>query len=279
MSNVGKLCHLGCSLVVLTMLTGAPCSPQSINGIPNQAVAWDAPPAGAAEFSNLQLSGNGYGTWEQCNTSACSGSESGSTGTSSLTFDVTSPSLSGSAMEINSTTTSGEYFNTLTYIHLGCTSLPNGCVPTINRQFLLDLWFYIPSANAGMNALEFDPDLYDGSYEYFSSQQCDSSSGDWRLWNMGGGTWETTAYPCNLYSTENTWHHYTIRGYFNRAATSYVYSSFVLDGTVIYSNLNQSYSAEANSGTATFNMEAQIGGDTNTGTNLEYLDNVNLWIW
>jgi hypothetical protein len=237
------------------------------------------PPSNAFEFANLQNSGNGFGTWTQCNTPACSGSDTG-VGTSAVAFGVTSPVLeSGSAMQITSTSTSGEFFNTLTFLHLGCTTLPGGCIQSVPINFLVDLFFEIPSSNVGLQALEFDPDLFDGVSQYLASQQCDSASGDWRFWNEAAGEWVSSGIACGVLSETNTVHHYQLFGQFNQASKTYTYQTFVLDGATVYANLGQSFSAAPLTGTATFNVQNQIDGNTAVGTNVELLDNYNMWVW
>jgi hypothetical protein len=236
------------------------------------------PPSNAFLFSNLQNSGNGFGTWTQCNTTACSGSDTG-VGTSTVTFGHATPSLSGASMEITSTSTSGEFFNTLTFLHLGCTTLPGGCVQAVPINFLIDFDFFIPSGESGLQALEFDPDLFDGLDQYLSSQQCDSASGDWRFWNESIGNWVTSSFPCGLLTETNEWHHYQMFGFFDQQSLTYTYETFVLDGMTIYQNLGETFSSAPLGGTQTFNVQAQIDGNAAVGENTEFLDNFNMWVW
>jgi hypothetical protein len=275
------------SLVVSPTTASAACtSSMTIPEFAMVTVEWSissplpTPPSNAFEFTNLQNSGNGFGTWTQCNTPACSGSDTG-VGTSAVAFGVTSPVLeSGSAMKITSTSTSGEFFNTLTFLHLGCTTLPGGCIQSVPINFLVDLFFEIPSSNVGLQALEFDPDLFDGVNQYLASQQCDSASGDWRLWDEADNMWFTTNFPCTLLSETNTTHHYQLYGFFNQADHSYTYETFVLDGTPIYTNLGMTFEpAMLITSQPTFNVQNQIDGNTAVGANVELLDNYNMWVW
>jgi len=243
------------------------------------ASPFPTPGANAAVYSNLQAATGSDGTWTICNAS-CSGS-SGSTGSSTITLNATNaPSLSGAALEETST---GTAFNTLGYLKPPCPTA--GCTSVTN--FLDDVWFYIPAATNQLQALEFDPDVYDGSYEYFMSMQCDSASGDWRFWDMAGGQWTTqggstqvATYPCTLLTQTNTWHHFQLYGTMNYTAHTYTYQTLAVDGAVVYQNLGNAYSAKSyKSSSQAINVEQQIDNNASATSNSVYYDNYTLTVW
>jgi hypothetical protein len=242
------------------------------------------PPGNAISYPNLQNTAGNPGTWTICD-GGCAGSQSGATGTDGFSFGVASPSLSGAAMKFFSTSThNGLEWNSLGYRHLGCPS--GGC--TARSNFLEDMWFYVPSSSSALQALEYDPGVYDGSFKYFASMQCDSVSGDWRFWNSAGNTWTVKTstggtlpiHPCNLLSKTNSWHHYQLYITMNFTSHTVTYETFVVDGVTVYSDIANTYGAFAISGTPTINIEQQIDNkSTSTVTNSEYLDNYNLSVW
>jgi len=240
------------------------------------------PPENAIQYPNLQNNGV-LGTWTICD-GTCSGSTKGGTGTDGFKFNVSSPSLSGAGMEMYSEgTTPGDEWNTLGYQHLGCPS--GGCTSVSN--FLEDMWFYIPSSSTALQATEYDPGVYDGSYKSFASMQCDSNSGDWRFWNSAANSWTILSstggtlpvYKCNILSEENSWHHYQLYVTMNFTSHTITYETFVVDGVTVYSDIANKYDALAYAGTPTINIEQQIDNHTADVTDSEYLDNYNLWVW
>jgi hypothetical protein len=235
------------------------------------------PSASAKVYSNVEAATGTQGSWQICNGS-CSGSWG--TGTSTITLDATNaPTLSGASMEETST---GAGFNTLGYLKPPCPTA--GCTSVSN--FLDDVWFYIPSTTTAVQALEFDPDLYDGSYEYFMSMQCDSASGDWRFWNMNAGQWTTqggsatvSTYPCQLLTQTNQWHHFQLYGVMNYSAHTYTYQTFVVDGVTVFQNLGNSYPAKPYSSGEAIVVEQQIDNNATATSNSVYYDDYSLTVW
>jgi hypothetical protein len=231
------------------------------------------PPPTATSYPNLQNQSGNPGTWTVCNGS-CSGS-SGSSGSSSLTFG-NSPSLSsGGSMKM---TSSGSWWNTLFYRHLGC---PNSDCSAV-KNMLEDMWFQTVSVT-DLQQLEFDPDLYNGGLKYFASVACrlkGTNPGFWYLWNSAANSWALTSFPCNATTiAPGTWHHFQLYVTFDTSTQSYAYQTFVFDGATIFQNLNKSYNALSVGGTATVNIEQQIDNDGNNPTNSAYYDKYNLWVW
>jgi hypothetical protein len=238
------------------------------------------PPGNANAYLNLQNTSGNPGTWTICDGS-CSGSNT--TGKDGYNFNVASPSLSGAAMELWSEGTAAGEWNTLGYRHLGCPSA--GCKSVSN--FLEDMWFYVPSSSTALQALEYDPGVYDGSYKSFASMQCDSGTGDWRFWDSAANKWTILTatggtlpvYKCNILSQTNSWHHYQLYVTMNFTSHTITYETFVVDGVTVYSDLANTYNALAQSGNPTINIEQQIDSHTANIVDSEYLDNYNFWVW
>jgi hypothetical protein len=242
------------------------------------ATSLPTPPSTATTYTNLQEANGSQESWKICN-GPCSGSSG--TGSSNITLDATNfePSLSGSTMEETST---GAAFNTLGYLKPPCPS--TGCTSVTN--FIDDVWFYIPSTTTALQALEFDPDVYDGNYEYFMSMQCDSATGDWRFWDMANGDWttkqnngSTAVYPCSLLTETNQWHHFQLYGTVDYSTHTYTYQTFVIDGVTVYKNLGNSYNAKPYSSSPALVVEQQIDNNSSAASNSVYYDNYSLTVW
>lgn len=248
--------------------------------------ALPTPPGNAIEYPNLQNVSGNPGTWTICD-ATCAGSSQGVTGTDGFKFNIGSPSLSGAAMEFFSEETAsskfGNEWNSLGYRHLGCPS--GGC--TSRSNFLEDMWFYLPSSSTALQATEYDPGVYDGSYKSFASMQCDSASGDWRFWNSAANTWTVKSsaggtlpiYKCNILGQKNSWHHYQLYITMNFSTHKITYETFVVDGVTVYQDIANTYGALAQTGTPTINIEQQLDNHTVGVTDSEYLDNYYLWVW
>jgi hypothetical protein len=129
-----------------------------------------------------------------CDAASCSGG-SGS-GTSWVTFNQTTPSLSGSSTEFLN---SGAGFDTLWYWHLGA----NNAVNNIELDFEL----MVDSASqTGTQAFENGPQQYVGGYKYSMTMQCEYSTQVWRVWDQATNGWQATSVACPHWSP-NVWHH------------------------------------------------------------------------
>lgn len=258
--------------LALSVATAPPVVTEPIAPIA-PATPLPTPPADATAYLNLQDQSG----WKVCN-GICAGSPETATGTSNLTPDIATPSMSGSAMAQNS---EGTYWNTLYYLHLGCPS--EGCAAVSN--ILEDMYFQTTSTS-DMQGSEFDPDLYDGTYEYFASLQCrliGTDAGNWFLWNMSANRWEMTNYPCTAATlAPGSWHHFQLYATFNTTAHTYTYKTFVFDGVTVFQDLGTTYEASPLHGSKSLNIEQQIdnGGETNpVPNNTNYYDRINLWAW
>jgi len=229
---------------------------------------------GISYFTNLQNTAGG-GTWVACFLPSCNPGGSTPSGTPTVTFGSTALSSDSLIM-----TVAGANANLLGYRHLGC---PNGSCTAITGM-TEDEDFYIPSSTTHLQALEFDPDIYTGTHKYFASMQCDSASGKWRFWNTATDSWTVLnssggvipTYNCTVLAATNSTHHFHLEVSFNTTAHTYTYNTLTLDGTPVYSGIGNTYSALADSGTATVNIEQQIDNDGSAGTNVVYYGNLAL---
>jgi hypothetical protein len=233
------------------------------------------PPGNAASFPDLQVAGPpNPGTWTLCNMT-CSGGQS--SGSSNLQFGQ-QPALSNTgSMKMTST---GPFFNTMYFRHLGC---PNSNCAAV--QNMLEDMFFQPVGTSTLEQLEFDPDLYNAGFKYFASVACrlkGTNAGFWFLWNSAADAWEVTTFPCTASTiSAGNWHHFQLYVTFDTSTQSYTYQTFVFDGTTVFQNLGQTYQALNlhNSDTNT-NIEQQIDNDGSTNpTNSVFYDKYNLWIW
>ncbi|ABF43136.1 Kelch repeat protein [Candidatus Koribacter versatilis Ellin345] len=235
-----------------------------------------SPPSGATAFNNLQSAGGNPGVWTKCE-GACAGS-GGSSGSGSLTLGVASPSLSGASMK---QVDNGASWNVLYYRHLGCATLPGGVCTGVSN-FLDDLWFYIPSTTTQLQALEFDPDLYLGGYDYFASMQCDNASHTWRRWHEDHDAnhgWVPSSIPCTILSSVNTWHHLQLFVTMDTTNRIYAYQTFLVDGVPIYSAAQDTYNPYFDGSGNNLNIQQQIDNNSSATSNTVYYDKYNLTVW
>lgn len=248
-------------------------------------------PSTASVYADLeQVTG-----WTNCVTAACSGSQPPSGVTCSGSVAQKS-SPADSPRGADSVSVTGAWCNILEYLHQACPG--NNCHATTN--FLYHVSFYIPAADTTIQALEFDPDNFDASWEYFLSMQCDSATGDWRFWQMGQNAAKTTSagwtqndengnplptkYPCGILSQKGTWHEMWLYGTMQYGGTlpTYTYQTFIVDGQVIFQDLNNPYPAAPytiSGGVGNFNFEHQIDNNGSAGTNSVQYDNEFMWTW
>jgi hypothetical protein len=146
----------------------------------------------------------------------------------------------------------------------------------------MDRWYLVP-VSTGLQALEFDPDVYDGTYEEFMSYQfryAGEGAGYIYLWNMAANSWEATTYPYTAaMQSTGIWHHLQSYTTVDQAAHTYTYETLVIDGTLIFQNLGLTYSGSPYKSVPNFNVQQQVDGNTLPGTNTVFHDNINITVW
>jgi hypothetical protein len=182
------------------------------------------PPVQAVTFSSVQNK-NG---WSSCNAQSCAGGSG--TGEYWMAQNQSSPSLSGSSMELHN---SGVWGDALWWNKLGAN--PHA------TNFLWDFYFQLDEASlSAAQALEFDQFQFLHGYNYMMGSQCNYASSTWDAWDEGTDHWHHTSIPCPKFQP-GIWHHVEL--YFQRNAdTSYSFITLAVDGTSYA--VNETYSAK-----------------------------------
>jgi len=140
---------------------------------------------------------------------------------------VGSPSLSGSALQFDTTYT--YYGGELYYADFG--------TDTTSKNFVYDGWVYLDSSSGSIANLEMDMNqvLPNGQTVIFGFQ-CDGWAGTWDYTENGGtpteyvDRWVTSSAACNVKNwTRNAWHHVQI-SYSRDDDGNATYQSVWLDG-------------------------------------------------
>jgi hypothetical protein len=228
---------------------------------PPPVVSLPTPPSTAKVFSNIEQT---TASWAACNTPACAGGSG--EGTYWQAFNQTTPSLSGSSMELYQ---DGSWSNALWYHKVGADDSAT--------NFLWDFYVQLDSASVNAaQALEYDAFQFVGGYNYMIGTECNYAAGVWDTWDEATGHWLHTTIPCKKFPAGD-WHHIQWYMTTNHTNHTYTYQTLVVDG-VAY-NLNQTQPAK-NLGWAD-NLGVQWQLDVNvSGTGFhEWVDNATLTIW
>jgi hypothetical protein len=218
------------------------------------------PPAQAVNFQNLQNSPN----WGSCNDPACS--EGSGTGSYWMAQNQTTPSLSGSSMELDN---SGAWSDALWWNKLG--PEPNA------TNFLWSFDFQVDNASlTAAQALEFDAFQFLGGYNYMMGTQCDYAGGFWDLWDESGGHWRPTSIACSPFQP-GIWHHVDLYTQRSSGAASYTFVTLSVDGTSYA--LGQSYSAKDVGWDGQVGVQYQLDVNATGQAYQEWVDNVNFTTW
>jgi major membrane immunogen (membrane-anchored lipoprotein) len=227
-------------------------------------------------LSNLQNSAGwaGYGELPP-NYGTCTNCGSGITYSSKQ--GITSPSLSGKAMEFNIGGKTA-YADALWNNHLigdnssqGLPDTNHTLVPSLHN-FTYDVYFYGTDLALAEN-LEFDiGQFFDGNSLMFGTQ-CQIVNGSvWGIWDNVSGRWIDTSAPCKPLS--NSWNHLTI--VFERTSSNDLeYKTITLNG--VTNTLNATYSPGSCS--QTWNgvvVNFQLDGNYKQSAYTVYLDNLSV---
>jgi hypothetical protein len=259
------------------------------------STTWPTPPPSAVKFQNLQTVQH----WKVCEgTCPINGVNSGPpTDNGSISFGISSPSLSGSAMAMQDQSVD-PYFDVLYSLDdggeldqgltLGCSSSPCKF-----QNFEDDLWFYIPSSSlASIENLEFDPDYTDQfSNRYRMSVECTSSHNSghpnhWQYWKESQGVWIDTSVDCSsVWSNVNQWQHLQIYTYLSTPGQSgtpgyYRYGGVLYNGSNQFANLTiPAIQGTTTNWTPNVWVQQEIDNTSAGGTSKVYYDNYNLTAW
>jgi len=260
--------------------TGGLPGPSSTAKVSFTVVAnpFPAPPSSAAVFANLNASPKSW--------TADTANSGGASGVGTVEAGIGVPTISGATLEQSS---NGSWTNTLAYTKPSC---PKNDCTSFGGYFMDDLWYYIPDTTRNLQALEFDPDMYHDFYWYFMSMQCRVSDGLWYFWNMSTFNWVNTdangnaikTYSCNTALQTDMWHHFQLYGRHDISTHMTTYITFVVDGQVIFQDLNNSYPAwyDSSEGSTSWEglvAEHQIDNNAAAGTRTVYYDMETMTVW
>lgn len=233
---------------------------------------------GGQVFSNIQNWGgwNGYILLPPSYGICYSCSPNGPQTTWWTKQNVSSPSLSGKAMEFN-IGGSTNYSDVLWNVHLVGDGSPNLdknhlIVPNIHN-FIYDVYFYSSNLNPSQ-ALEFDINQFTNGLSFIWGTECRIMGGkQWDVWDNQNYRWVPTGIACN--PKNNSWNHLTIqvqRTWDNKL----MYQTITLNG--VKSTLNSYYPPTSTSWYGV-TVNYQMDGDYNQAPYNTYLDNFNLNYW
>jgi hypothetical protein len=225
-------------------------------------------------FSNLQRA-SGWGQFGQgppdfvdCSPSPCNGISF------SMTQNVSSPSLSGSATIFN-VGGSTPYSDALWNNHLigpfssqGTFDDDRTLVPTL-YNFTYDVDFYTDSVGLS-EALEFDVNQFFDGMGFIYGHECRILAGnEWAVWDNTNAKWVSTGVSC--YPNENAWNHVTLK--VQRTSDNHLtYKSITLNGET--HELNWTFDHGSAPGWYGVVINYQMDGNFKQDSYNVYLDNL-----
>lgn len=145
-----------------------------------------------------------------CNSCSPSGPQT----TFSMTKNISSPSLSGSATRTSiggQTVYSDGFWNNHLIGDFSSQGMPdpNHTIASSLHSFTYDVYFYGDDIGASQ-ALEFDINQFVNGYSYIWGHECRIAGGnEWDIWDNPGQKWHPTGIACNPVS--NAWNHLVIQ--------------------------------------------------------------------
>jgi Putative Ig domain len=225
-------------------------------------------------FSTLQRA-SGWGQFGQgppnfvdCSPSPCNGTSF------SMTQNVSSPSLSGSATIFN-VGGSTPYSDALWNNHLigpfssqGTFDEDRTLVPTLS-EFTYDVDFYTDSVGLS-EALEFDVNQFFDGMGFIYGHECRILAGnEWAVWDNANAKWVSTGISC--YPNQNAWNHVTLK--VQRTSDNHLtYKSISLNGDT--HELNWTFEHGSAPGWYGVVLNFQMDGDFKQDSYNVYLDNL-----
>ncbi len=223
-------------------------------------VDYPAPPANAVVFADAQNIKN----TGSCDTASCAGG-SGS-GASSVAFNQTTPSLSGSSTQLSNI---GSGSDSLWYWHLGA----NDAVSHIELDFQL----MVDSASVtGTQAMENGPQQYVGGYKYSMTMQCEYTTQLWRVWDQAANAWKATDVACPHWSPK-VWHRVQMYITTNQTKHTETYHTLIVDG--VPHSLEQTYGVTNVGFGDNLGFQFQLDNNSAGAAVYEWLDHVTFTVW
>ncbi len=225
-------------------------------------------------FTNLQSSAGwtGYGQlppdYQDC--SSC-----GSSVTWSSTQGISSPSLSGKAMQFNIGGIE-PYSDVLWNNHLigdfssqGLPDTSHTLVPTLHN-YTYDIYFYGTNLQTAQ-ALEFDVNQFFNNLGYTWGHECRTGGGnEWDVWDNVNAKWVPTGIAC--YPLNNSWNHLIIQVQ-RTTDNQLLYQSITLNG--VKNTLNWYYPPFSEPGWYGITVNYQLDGNSKQQAYTTYIDNFN----
>jgi hypothetical protein len=183
----------------------------------------------------------------------------GGTPTSTMTQNVSSPSMDGSSAEFSMAPSSPDCPGYCNMLYFNPIAGGNNI-----SHFIYDVYFYIDNPNAPQ-ALEFDVNQTYGGQRWVWGSECNfKGDGVWDIWNDAPNTgWTPTTIPCLASNFQaNTWNHLTWD--VQQQGNNVQYNTLTLNGTVYQVNTtypNQQDWTLEEIDTA-FQMDLDEAGDT-----------------
>ena len=237
-------------------------------------------PPGTNTFSNLQKGSGwtGYGLLPTSYNICSSCQPGGPQVTWSFSQGITSPTITGSAMQFNLGGQT-QFADALWNNHLiGDFSShgmfdSNQTIASSLHNFIYDVYFYISDLSASQ-AIEFDINQFVNGQSYIWGHECRIAGGNqWDIWDDQGMQWHSTGIGC--YPKANAWNHLVLQ--VQRTSDGHLlFQSISLNG--ITKNLNY-YESPTSTSWQGITINYQMDGNQWQQPYTVYLDQLNFTYW
>jgi len=237
-------------------------------------------PPGSSTFSNLQKAA-GWASYGLLPTSyrICSSClPSGPQVTWSATQGVTSPSITGSAMQFNlggKTQFADALWNNHLIGDFSSQGLfdPAQTLTSSVHNFIYDVYFWVSDLSAAQ-AVEFDINQFVSGQSYIWGHECRIAGGNqWDIWDNQGMKWHPTGIACNPQA--NAWNHLVLQ--VQRTSDGHLlFQSIALNGQSSALNYYESPSSTSWRGVT---INYQMDGNQSQQPYTVYLDQLNFTYW
>jgi hypothetical protein len=237
-------------------------------------------PPGSQTFSNLQK-GPGWSGYGLLPTSyaICSSCQSGGPQVKwSSSQGVTSPSITGSAMQFNlggQTQFADALWNNHLVGDFSSHGLfdPSQSLTSSVHNFIYDVYFYVSDLSASQ-AVEFDINQFLNGQSYIWGHECRIAGGNqWDIWDDQGMKWHPTGVGC--WPKGNAWNHLVLQ--VQRTSDGHLlFQSITLNGQTATLNYYESPTSTSWRG---ITINYQMDGNQWQAPYTVYLDQLNFTYW
>ncbi len=237
-------------------------------------------PPGSKTFSNLQKASGwtGYGLLPTSYNICTSCSPNGPQVTWSAGQGVTSPSITGSAMQFNlggQTQFADALWNNHLIGQFSSQGMfdPSQQITSSVHNFMYDVYFYLPDLSAAQ-AVEFDINQFLNGQSYIWGHECRIAGGNqWDIWDDQGMQWHPTGIGC--YPKANAWNHLVLQ--VQRTSDGHLlFQTISLNG--INKTLNY-YESPSSTSWQGITINYQMDGNQWQKPYTVYLDQLNFTYW